>query len=94
MIHELFMYFRKAYNSGGREVFYSILTEFGIPLKLVRLIQMCLNKTTIALEYAIWKFQENQDGLELNGAYLPMDYADNVNILGKNMNTINTLRLF
>ena len=29
----------------GREVLYNTLTEFGIPMKLVRLIKMCLNET-------------------------------------------------
>jgi hypothetical protein len=28
-----------------REVLYNILNEFGIPMKLDRLIQMCLNET-------------------------------------------------
>jgi hypothetical protein len=28
-----------------REVLYNILIEFGVPLKLVRLIKMCLNET-------------------------------------------------
>jgi hypothetical protein len=28
-----------------REVLYSILIEFGIPMKLVRIIKMCLNET-------------------------------------------------
>jgi len=28
------------------EVFYNILIEFGIPMKLVRLINMCLNETS------------------------------------------------
>jgi len=41
-VHQLFIDFRKAYDSGRREVFY-ILSEFGIPRKLVRLIKMCLN---------------------------------------------------
>jgi hypothetical protein len=36
---------RKAYNSVRREIPNNILTEFGIPRKLVGLIQMCLNET-------------------------------------------------
>jgi hypothetical protein len=37
--------FNKAYDSVRREVWYNILIEFGIPMKLVRLIKMCLNET-------------------------------------------------
>jgi hypothetical protein len=36
---------KKAYDSIKREVLYSILLEFGIPKKQVRLIKMCLNET-------------------------------------------------
>jgi hypothetical protein len=35
----------KAYDSVRVEVFYNILIEFGINMKLVRPIKMCLNKT-------------------------------------------------
>jgi hypothetical protein len=31
--------------SGRREVLYNILIEFWVPMKLVRLIKMCLNET-------------------------------------------------
>jgi hypothetical protein len=44
MVHQLFIDFMKAYDSVKREVLYSILFEFGVPKKLVRLIKMCLNE--------------------------------------------------
>jgi hypothetical protein len=44
-VHQLFIDFKKAYDSVKREVLYSILFEFGIPKKLVRLIKMCINET-------------------------------------------------
>jgi hypothetical protein len=44
-VHQLFVDFKKAYGSVGREVLYNILIEFWVPMKLVRLIDMCLNET-------------------------------------------------
>jgi hypothetical protein len=41
------MDFEKARDSVTREVFYNILIEIGIPMKLVGLIRMCLNETCI-----------------------------------------------
>ena len=36
---------KKAYDSVRKEVLYNILIECGIPMKLARLIKMCLNET-------------------------------------------------
>ena len=44
-VHQLFIDFKKAYNSVRREVLYKILIEFGIPRKLVSLIKMSLTET-------------------------------------------------
>jgi len=42
IVHQLFIDSKKAYDSVRREVLYNILIAFGIPMKLVRLIKICL----------------------------------------------------
>ena len=44
-VHQLFIDFKKAYNSVRREVLYNILMEFGIPKKPIRLIKRRLTET-------------------------------------------------
>jgi hypothetical protein len=56
-----------------REVLYSILLEFGIPKKLVRLIKMCLNETYSKV--CVGKLLSDkfpiQNGLKQRDALLP-----------------------
>jgi hypothetical protein len=48
--------FKKTYYSVMKEVLYNIFIEFGIRMKLVRLIKMCLNET---YEYSRVRFGQN-----------------------------------
>ena len=47
---------------------------------------MLLNLT---LDYAFWRVQVMHDGLKLNGTYQLLVYADDFNILGRSVHTIN-----
>jgi hypothetical protein len=118
-VHQLFIDFKKAHDSVRREVLCNILIEFGIPMKLVRVIQLCLNDAyskvrignhlsdsfpiqsglkqgdalspllfNVALKYAIRRFQENQVGLKSNGTDQRLPYADDMNLLGGNIEDI------
>jgi hypothetical protein len=120
-VHELFIDFKKAYDSMRRKVLDNILIEFGIPMKLVRFIKMCLIETyskvctgkhlsdsfpiqnglkqgdalspqlfNFALKYVIRKVQDNPVGLKLNRTHQFLVYADGVNLLADNIDTINT----
>jgi hypothetical protein len=43
-VHHIVTDFNKGYDSVRREVLYNILIEFGMPMKLVRLMKTCLNE--------------------------------------------------
>jgi hypothetical protein len=43
-VHQLFIGFKKAYDSVRKEVLYNILIESGLSMKLVRLTKMWLNE--------------------------------------------------
>jgi hypothetical protein len=42
--HQLLIDFKKAYDSVRREVVYCMLIDFGVPMKLVKLIKLRLNE--------------------------------------------------
>jgi hypothetical protein len=44
-VHYLVIDLNKGYDSVRREVLYNILIEFGVPMKMVRLMKMCLTET-------------------------------------------------
>jgi hypothetical protein len=44
-VHQLFLEFKKVYDAVRREVLINIFIEFGISMKLIKLIKMRLNET-------------------------------------------------
>jgi hypothetical protein len=44
-VHQLFVDYKKVYDTVRREVLCNILIEFGISMEPVRLTQLCLNET-------------------------------------------------
>jgi hypothetical protein len=78
-VHQLFIDFKKAYDSVKREEPYNILVGFEVPMVIDRLIKMCLhemnNKAHIGNHFPI------QNGLKQGDALLPLlfnfalDYA-------------------
>jgi hypothetical protein len=74
MVQQMFIDFKKAYDSVKREVLYNITLEFAMPKKLVRLIKMCLNETYSIVH--IGKLLSDkfpiQNGLKQGDALLPL----------------------
>jgi hypothetical protein len=73
-VHQLFIDFLKEYNSVRREVLYNILKEFGVPMRVVRLIEMCLNETynKIHIGNHLLDNFPIQNGIERGDALLPL----------------------
>jgi hypothetical protein len=73
-IHQIFVNIQKAYGSVRRDVLNNILIEFGVPMKLVRLIKMCLNKTycKVRIGKQLSESFPIQNGLKQGGA---VEYA-------------------
>jgi hypothetical protein len=44
-VHQLIIEFKKARDSVRMEVLYSIFIEFEVPMRLIRLVEMCLGET-------------------------------------------------
>jgi hypothetical protein len=73
-VYQLFIDFKKAYDSVRREVLYNNLIESVIPMKLVRLIKVCLTGT-----YSRVRVGKNlsaiftiRNGLKQGGALSPL----------------------
>ena len=73
-MHQLFIDFKKGYDSFRREFLCNIIIEFGIPMKLVRVIKMCPNETysrVCADKYFSGTFP-TKNGLTQGNALLPL----------------------
>jgi hypothetical protein len=73
-MHQLFIAFKKAYDSVRREVLYNILIEFHIAMKLVRLIKMCLSEmyTRVRVGKHLSDTFPIKNGLKQGDALLPL----------------------
>jgi hypothetical protein len=83
MVHQLFIDFKKAYDSVRSEALYNILIEFGIPRKLVGLFKMCLNETcsrvcigkNLSDKFTVQNGQKQGDALSLLLFNFAVEYA-------------------
>jgi hypothetical protein len=75
-VHQLFIDFKKAYDSVRREGLYNILNEFGIPKKPVRLIKMCMNETysTVRVGKNLFEMFLIRNGLKEGNSLLPLNF--------------------
>ena len=73
-MHQLFIDFKKGYDSVRREVLYNILIEFGTPMELVRVIKMCLNETysRVRIGKTLSVMVPTRNGLKQGDALTPL----------------------
>jgi hypothetical protein len=73
LVHQLIIHFKKAYNLTRGGVLDSMVTKFGIAMKLVMLIEMGLNETysTVCIGKNLSAAFPIQNGLRLGDASLP-----------------------
>jgi hypothetical protein len=82
-VHQLFIDFKIVYDSIRKEFLYTILIEFGIPMKMVRLIKMCLTETYSTVQvgknfydrFSIWNGMKQGDSLSTFLFNLALDYS-------------------
>jgi hypothetical protein len=73
-VHQLFVDFKKACDSVRRELLYNIIIEFGVLMKVVRLIKMCLNEmyTKVHIDKHLSDNFPTQNGLKQGDAFSPL----------------------
>jgi hypothetical protein len=73
-VHQLFINFKKANDSVKREILHNILIEFGVPMQIVGMLKMCLNKTYNKVHIGKYFFDNFpiQNGLKHGDALLPL----------------------
>jgi hypothetical protein len=74
VMHQLFIGFKEAYDSVSREVLYTIINEFGIPMKMVRLIKTCVTETysRVRVGNNLSEMFYIRNGLKQGDALLPL----------------------
>jgi hypothetical protein len=73
-VHQLFMDFKKVLDSVRKEVLYNAVIQFEVPMKIVRLIKMCLNEiyNKVCIDKHLFGSFPIQNGLRQGGALSPL----------------------